>query len=91
MNDTYNSGGSVGFTTTPVRSFWLTWPAGIIAAISWALGHFTRVATFDLAFVAGLSWMLGVLLSDGASRYLVAGDERPRGDTDPQPETEQSP
>jgi hypothetical protein len=56
--------------TDTVRPGWLTWPAGVIAALAWALGRLTQVAFFDLVVVA-LAWLGGWLLSDAACRYLI--------------------
>lgn len=61
---------------------WVTWPAGVIAAVAWGIGRFASNAFLDLIFVAALAWLGGWLLSDFACRYLARRGELSRRDED---------
>lgn len=62
-----------------VPSRWITWPAGVIAALAWGAGRLTSIAFLDLIFVAAVAWLGGWLLSDFACRYLIRrGELAPR-------------
>lgn len=72
-----------------VRPQWLTWPAGVIAALAWTLGRLTHISFFDLVVVAALSWLVGCLLTNHAVRFLVKNGQLPGETTEDQPEADQ--
>ncbi|MGC5021444.1 hypothetical protein [Micromonospora sp. DT47] len=72
-----------------VRPQWLTWPAGVIATLAWALGRMTNILFFDLVVVAALSWLVGCLLTNYAVRFLVKNGQLPCETTEDQPEADQ--
>lgn len=63
-----------------VRPQWLTWPAGVVAVVAWALGRLTHHAFLDLVVVAALAWLGGWLLITFACHHLVRTGQVPPDD-----------